>query len=314
MTFRNQEELTEFCMYILESGYVRGRVVLLCEGSRKYTKKTRRSPSSLKAQKDLPDCNFYRHFFSKITCFPCGDRKSVLKTFFRLKELIEQAEPKEYFLNPDKLFAIVDLDIQSEKINDLNPNYPFSDTEAIFCDLYQENKLNHENALNHKIFVTGLIHKEAHFLVPELQPAFDKYSPRPSFQNSPLDLKAIYKALAESLPLDKNLEDNFGKAVKRIKYCKELDITSIKTLQRTIIENLQTHKIINALLTISSKKYNNPKSYWEKIEPLSNDSKLRPHQYREDLLQQAIVNFYNEQSEDSQLHIPALIRVLKALS
>ncbi|WP_353572408.1 hypothetical protein [Candidatus Albibeggiatoa sp. nov. BB20] len=44
--------------------------------------------------------------------------------------------PKEYSLNPNKLFAIVDLDIQLEKIDNIDKNYPFSDTKAIFYDLY----------------------------------------------------------------------------------------------------------------------------------------------------------------------------------
>ncbi len=56
--------------------------------------------------------------------------------YFKLKNLNEKAMPKEYSLNPNKLFAIVDLDIQLEKIDNIDKNYPFSDTKAIFYDLY----------------------------------------------------------------------------------------------------------------------------------------------------------------------------------
>ena len=80
----------------------------------------------------------------------------------------------QYF-HPKKIFAIVDLDIQIRPID----NYQFLNTQEIFCNLYDKSKINETNAnndqANHEILVTGLIHKEAYFLVPALQSIFDEY-------------------------------------------------------------------------------------------------------------------------------------------
>ncbi len=92
-------------------------------------------------------------------------------TFFTLLE--RHSKLRQYsYLNPDKLFAIVDLDIQSQE---MSQSYPFSDTEAIFEHLYDKGKVNKKNANQHRIWVTGLIHKEAYFIEPALQSVFDTF-------------------------------------------------------------------------------------------------------------------------------------------
>lgn len=301
----SEQDLTLHCQRILEQSRIRNKLVLLCEGSIEHFKAQRFSPHSYKQLDQLPDCNFYKacipqdyspNFFQ---CFPCGSIDSVLRAYFKLKELHDQ-NPKNSWLNPDKLFVLVDLDIQIRKID----NYLFSDTEEIFYDLYQENKLNIENSANHRIFVTGLIHKEAYFFIPELQETFDNWIHPPIFENKPLNLQIIYQKIAERLGEDKDLENSFQRVIKRITYCRLLDTNSINTLQNTILNNLGNSQVINALLTIAKSK-----PYWEKHIQFSTYGSNSEKIFRDQLLLE-IARFYKHQSEESALHISALIRTL----
>ena len=84
------------------------------------------------------------------------------------------------YLNPEKLFGIIDLDIQSQSLSACSN---FQNTEELYKELYAGGNLDLGKVPNHRIWVTGLIHKEAYFLLPSLQDVFD---------NSPV--KALYKA------------------------------------------------------------------------------------------------------------------------
>ncbi len=307
----SEQELTIHCQRILEQSRIRNKIVLLCEGQIQHFKTQHFSPHSYKQLDQLPDCNFYKacipreyspNFFQ---CFTCGSRKTVLQAYSKLQELHAQ-NPQKSWLNPDKLFALVDLDIQIEKID----NYLFSNTEEIFYDLYQENKFNVRNSSSHRIFVTGLIHKEAYFFIPELQEIFDNCVHQPTFENNPLNLQNIYQKMVETLEEDKDLKNSFQKMAERIAYCELLDSNSIETLQETILDNLGNSQVINALLTIAKSKF-----YWEKhiqFSEYDNDSITREI-FREQLLFK-VAEFYKNQSEESTLHIPALIRTLHQLS
>ncbi len=99
--------------------------------------------------------------------FNCGGWSDVVKTYFKLLELHEKEklaenqdpEERSNFDDPNKLFAIIDLDLQNKKID----GYNFTDSEEVFKDLYRGIHFNQENGSKHFIFVTGLIHKEAYF-------------------------------------------------------------------------------------------------------------------------------------------------------
>ena len=119
----------------------------------------------------LPDANFYKACVPRWwknyrpQFFNCGDRKDVIDTYFKLLELHKEF-PNNSFLTPDKLFAIVDLDLQLHKINE---KYPFQDTDEIFYSLYEHAGVKEKDISQNRIWVTGLIHKEAYFLLPEIQ-------------------------------------------------------------------------------------------------------------------------------------------------
>lgn len=139
----------------MQSRRARGKIVVLCEGDiNKY--KDRPSPQTYRKLEKWPDANFYKACVwwdqYKPEFFNCGDRKDVLDTYVML--LDRHREPvADSHLDPTKLFAIVDLDIQAQEIE----NYDFSDTEEIFHDLYDGMNVNERNAARHRIWVTGLI-------------------------------------------------------------------------------------------------------------------------------------------------------------
>lgn len=126
----NQKELKEHCETITRSSRVRGKAVVLCEGDiTKY--KSRRSPQSYRELKKWPDANFYNAcvWWSQYRpqFFNCGDRKDVLDTYFTLSDWHSEPVTNSY-LDPAKLFAIVDLDIQAGNIK----NYDFQTQKKSF--------------------------------------------------------------------------------------------------------------------------------------------------------------------------------------
>jgi len=103
-----------------------------------------------------------------------------------LKELHVENRNDSY-LDINKLFVIIDLDIQKAKID----NYRFENTEEIFNDLYNELEINSNKIDSHTILTTGLIHKEAYFLLKCLEPIFDRdYH---LYRNEKLDLRKFQK-------------------------------------------------------------------------------------------------------------------------
>ena len=170
----SEKELKQHCEIILKQRKILDRIIVLCEGVIPK-EQGRLSPQSYGKMDSLPDSNFYKacvpHDWrnSRPEFFNCGDCNDVVNTYFTLLEIIDKDIDNQYF-HPKKIFAIVDLDIQIRPIN----NYRFTDTQKLFCSLYEKSKINKVNALGiHEILITGLIHKEAYFILPELQPKFD---------------------------------------------------------------------------------------------------------------------------------------------
>jgi hypothetical protein len=218
----------------------------------------------------MPDANFYKACVprwwrqKRPEFFNCGDRKDVLDTYFTLPILHEQDTTNSY-LDPDRLFAMIDLDLQLQTID----NYIFTDTEAIFRNLYEKSQVKEQNAAQHRIWITGLIHKEAYFLTPELQSIFDNCCNAPIYQGNPAVLANIYLDMADAICSDLDLQNNLQRAFDRISYCSGLDCTELQQIsgfmERAVskyVDETRKHQLIAALLTIKKAK-----DYWHQIKP-----------------------------------------------
>ena len=262
----------------------------------------------------MPDANFYRACVPrwwrerKPRFFNCGDRQDVLDSYSLLLELHREDSSKSY-LNPEKLFAIVDLDLYKKPISDV-PDCRFTDTDAIFRNLYDEGQVNESNAAQHRIWVTGLIHKEAYFIIPELQPIFDDFEPTPIYKGSPVLLDKIYLDMAESICEDKDLEHRLDAVSQRIGYCPDLDCTSRSKLQESCknqfdrAEGRQRRNLIMALLSVRKAK-----PYWKKIK-LSGDSNPSHHKVFRDEISLKIGDFYSRQKRDAKYHLSVFFKTL----
>jgi hypothetical protein len=261
----------------------------------------------------MPDSNFYKACVprwwsqSRPQFFNCGDRRDVIDTYFSLLELHNKDSSSSY-LDPSKLFAIVDLDLQIQRIN--SSNYRFANTEYIFHNLYEKFKVKDENTSLHRIWVTGLIHKEAYFLTPELQSLFENYKNSPIYKRNSLRLQDIYIDMADKMSSDLDLQNNSSRVFNRISCCSGLDCSEIEKLQDSWKDQFQqaghdTRKdeLVFALLTIKKAK-----NYWHQVQPPS-DWPRPPEVFREQLSLE-IGRFYSEHSNDPKYHIPFFLKTL----
>ena len=305
-------ELQKHCQTIITSRRAKNKIVILCEGNI-HADEGKASPSSYRQLEKLPDANFYKACIpvgwtqKRPEFFICGDRQDVINTYFELQKMHEQCRDDSY-LNIDKLFAIIDLDLPVCKFDD---SYPINDSEALFYTLYQKGQINQQAILAKSIFITGLIYKEAYFLVPDLQSVFDNYSPAVYFKDAPIKLKEVYQEMARNLINDGNLKqsDQFKRACERIQHCESLDFSSLCNLQQSWITafniaNEATQQIlIYALLTIHQVKY-----YWEELAPREG-SIIQAERFKEQLCLK-IADFYARQTHDSTHHIPCFFNAL----
>jgi hypothetical protein len=307
------QQLEEHCQSILKSRSIRNKVVILCEGTPPSIE-GRRSPQSYKKNKDLPDANFYLACVPPLQPLPvffnCGGRTTVIKTYFRLLELCPESS-SQYYLNPNKLFAIVDLDNQDDTIE----NYSFPSTDAIFFDLYQKFQVNPQNAPNHRIWTTGLIHKEAYFIIPELQDFFDNYINIPYYKDNPLSLNTIYLGMAESIIDDIDLERNFQGVKERLKDIFDSEFHNKNELKNlwidkfnVTVEKEQEDELILALLTIKKAK-----NFWENIQP-PEDVSISPERFQEQLSLEIARQFYAKQSNNPKYHISYFLETVQKIA
>lgn len=304
------EQVQRHCETIIQSRRIKNKIVVLCEGDIPKLE-GRPSPQSYGRMEEMPDANFYKacvpRWWSqrKPEFFNCGDRKDVIDTYFTLLK-IHNKDSSNSYLTPEKLFAIVDLDLQIQAID----NYIFSDTEAIFCELYEKSKVKAENAADHRIWVTGLIHKESYFLTPALQSIFDKSNISPIYKNNSVLLQAIYIDMADAIGSDPDLQNNLKRAVARISYCCGLDCAGLEKLRdswknefQNTQDEMRKEELILALLTIKKAK-----EYWNQIQPSSDWT--RPAQVFRDQLSLEIGRFYSYQSSDAKYHILFFLETL----
>ncbi|MBD1830549.1 hypothetical protein NDI47_13310 [Microcoleus vaginatus GB1-A2] len=308
----NPEQLKKHCEAILQSRRIKNKIVVLCEGDIRETQ-GRESPQAYKAMEQMPDANFYKACVptwwrqKRPEFFNCGDRKDVLDTYSTLSILHEKDTTNSY-LDPDRLFAMIDLDLQLQTID----NYIFTDTEAIFRNLYEKSRVKEQNAAKHRIWITGLIHKEAYFLTPELQPIFDNCCNKPIYQGNPAVLPNIYLDMADAICSDLDLQNNLQRAFDRINHCSGLDCTELdldkfqdswKHQFQNTTDATQKQELIVALLTIKKAK-----DYWHQIKPFGEFSR-EDWVFREQLSLE-IGRFYSEQSSDVKSHIPFFFNTL----
>lgn len=305
------EELIKHSEIIINSRRIKDKIVILCEGEGGvWNLKGRPSPQSYGKMEQMPDAYFYSACVPKWWTqyrpqfFNCGDRKDVLDTYFQVLELHYEDTPKSY-LNPKKLFAIVDLDLQVQKID----NYDFADTDEIFFNLYKESKVNKNNASQHRIWVTGLIHKEAYFLTPELQSVFDNFPNHPYYQENILKLLDIYTDMVDAICNDLDLQKHLQKSHARVSYCHGLDCTDVYKLCKSwkaqfnyTQDEARKTQLIIALLILKKAKF-----FWNQIKP-SNDWTSSEQNFREQL-SLAIARFYSEYNCDDS-HLPIFFKTL----
>lgn len=311
----NEIELKLHCENILKLSRIKNKIVVLCEGDILQKFESRLSPQVYKQMERMPDANFYS------ACVPkwwtqyrpqfinCGSRQDVLNTFFQLIELHNEIHDKSY-LNPEKLFAIVDLDIQKA---DINNDYPFDNTESIFYNLYQQGHVNENNSRIHRIWVTGLIHKEAYFFTPDTQSVYNNYLYSPNYNGNSIKIEQIYSDMVDELCQDADLQNNWPIAFNRISYCLGIDGDDISKFQNSwkcqynkCQNNFEKKQLILALLTIIKAK-----KYWRKIQPPSDWN--RPEQIFRDMLSLQIGKFYSEQECNTENHILFFFNILNSL-
>lgn len=308
------EELQQHCQQILKQSRIRNKIVILCEGEIDKKNQGRPSPQSYSQMEQMPDANFYnacvpntwRQYRPQF--FNCGDRKDVIDSYFNLLELHHQDINNSY-LSPEKLFAIVDLDIQIQNIIKFY-DYPFSDTEDIFQHLYKNATVNEQNIKKHRIWVTGLIHKEAYFLTPELQSVFENYINTPIYNDNTIFLEKIYIKMANDFVDNADLQNNLAKVSNRISYCTGLDCSGVKELChswkfefKACNDELRKNNLIYGLLTLKKAK-----DYWKQIHPPP-DLSIPPENFREQLSLE-IAKFYSENSSNPKYHISFFLETL----
>jgi hypothetical protein len=308
----SRKQLEQHCKAILQSRRILNKIVVLCEGDIPKLQ-GRPSPQSYGKMEEMPDSNFYKACVPQCRSKPrpeffnCGDRKDVIDSYFTLLELHAEDSGRSY-LDPNKLFAIVDLDLQVQTLN--NDSYAFADTEAIFHDLYEKFKVKDKKTTLHRIWVTGLIHKEAYFLIPELQSLFDNRYTFPIDQGNSIILKEIYIDMADKMSSDLDLQNNSPRVFNRIRCCSGLDCSEIDKLQdswkdqfQKAVHDTQKDELVFALLTIKKAK-----NYWHQVQPPSDWT--RPLEVFREQLSLEIGRFYSEHSNDPKYHIPFFLKTL----
>lgn len=175
--------------------------------------------------------------------------------------------------------------------------------------------INEMNAGRHRIWVTGLIHKEAYFLIPELQETFDAFPNAPTYDNAPLQLKDIYLAMSDAIAEDADLQNNLHRACDRIRYCAGLDCTGTERLKESWKSQFQAaqddtrkDELAFALLTVRKAK-----DYWNRVSTTDREW-TRPAEDFRDQLMLKIAHFYSGIGKTGgnikKYHIPFFLNIL----
>ncbi len=264
-----KEEVDNHCLTILKSRRILNKIIILCEGEL-LPAEERESPALYSKLEKLPDANFYKACIPQNwnqrqpQFFNCGSRNSVIQTYFRLQEL-HKINNENSYLNPENLFAIIDSDMQQANFT----NYQFSNSEESRNDLYSKIYITKTNIKNHRLFVTGLIHKEAYFLIPELEDIYKDFKVEIRYNSAKLQLSNIYQEMANDIVNDKDLDsaNNYDIAKNRISFNSNINVTNKITVKDswlnefTKLDGMDKLELIYLLLSIRKAK-----AYWNNIE------------------------------------------------
>ncbi len=210
----------DFCSKILKYPRIIDNLVILCEGIRGYL--NIHSPQQIGELEYLPDANFWRQTIpdtswrNKRPIFiPCGSRSDVIRIYPKLIDL-HNNNPDNSYLSPDKLFILIDLDIQFQDISNICPYY--QTTEELYHAIYENNPIDTNIIDQSKIIITGWIHKEAYFLEPDLQDYLQQELSlnQITYKNHPLSLEAIYQDMIQDINNDPDINENIDNVLKRI--------------------------------------------------------------------------------------------------
>ncbi|TAF57180.1 MAG: hypothetical protein EAZ61_02000 [Oscillatoriales cyanobacterium] len=100
---------------------------------------------------------------------------------------------------------IIDLDLSPNTIEE----YQYSNTEKIFEALYPNFIRLTGNTKNHKIFTTGLIHREAYFVLPQLLDVYKEFYPKVMYRGKILELRSIYEVALSHILENRGLKKNY---------------------------------------------------------------------------------------------------------
>ncbi|MCK4493083.1 MAG: hypothetical protein KAU26_03450 [Methylococcales bacterium] len=328
MSFSNSELETYCDEIILKRAAIDRSCIVLCEGFSDDLKTIIKSPpATLKNNfsSQFQDASFYQRSLPKWwrktgnpepIFYVCGKQKTVIKAYFYLRNKYQEKNDKR--LDSNKIYALIDIDTQKHTLPKTE-KYPFCSLEAIYADLYNNGIVNLKTAKNHKIWVTGLLHKEAYYLVPELEGLFKSHQPKAIFNNQDINnLNPLYQKIAQSISRDKNfytlIKENFPLIKERIKYNLPLyESESVDDFQKTWLENFSNPNVttnekinlINILLIMAKSK-----TTWENIKS-SNENKSSEHKkYRNQLSFKIALEFYAKQPQNSQHHLPSFFNAL----
>jgi hypothetical protein len=305
-------ELEAHCDAIIKDPAIRNRVIVLCEGDTTPFKPTDDDhAASIKKQCEATqDSAFYYQAIPnwwrttggrlEPNFYICGNQRNVLDAYHYLIDKHQNNQPTYSFLKADRLFALIDIDLANKKIP--KSDYPFKRLWDIYNDLYQQGKVNNSSQ-NHRIWVTGLLHKEAYFLIPELQNLLN--------QHHSINLPDIYQIMLRDMGRHQDLHENFTQAKNRINHHPLGNCPSIEAFQlnwQATFADPQTtasdkEALAHILLTLAKAKplwsgIKSPKGVEESPQTATNKD------YRNQLCLKIAKDFYAKQSRDSDHHLP----------
>jgi hypothetical protein len=198
--------------------------------------------------------------------FNCGGRSQVLSVYAQLRERSDAA-PDAGYLTADKLYALVDLDLQQAG---MPAGYPWQTSEDVHTALYQDGTVHGVPDDSHRIWVTALIHKEAFFVLPPMAAAWEDGA-IPFFCDAPLNLKGLHEAIADRLTTDTDFAGNLEVVAARLARFKAgaaltcMDGESLRTAWRAAAMQADANQyegLLRALLSVAQVK-----PVWSQITP-----------------------------------------------
>jgi len=299
---QSDSDFENYISTVLQSRRNLGKAIVLCEGAIDSIKNVGVNPSMYRRLERVPDANFYTNCLPKAAqrmnrpqFYTCGSRNDVLKIYAELRGRALSLGDQSY-VDPDKVFALVDLDIQPSPIE----NYRFECTESVFNSLYEGTQISRGAINTHKIFTTGLVHKEAYFFLSSLCDLYGSYSPPALFDGSEVSLTELHKAICLNSLNDNDVVQNFEIVKSRLEHLGS-EFGSLQELVDFLVEDGQ----FNSEYILDLFLFGKAKPYWERIDtdPSFGVAKER---FQEQLSMQ-IAKFYSE-ADDDNFHLTAILK------